>query len=253
MICKGKMNSLLSKVCMAFLISVMGCSITNAEFLSQNEKKASKEIVVLIHGLGRSNMAMWRLASRIEEAGYHVVRVGYSSLNQTPQAILQDVTQQINDCCAVSKQPVHFVGHSLGGLMIRAYLQDNRPKNFGRVVLMGTPNQGTEVVDYYRDHWWMKLAGPMANALGTDEKSFPNTLKDPDYPVGVIAGITESPVPEEVLPGHDDGLVSVESTKVSGMSDFILVETGHSMMRYNEEVANQAIYFLKHGHFSDKK
>lgn len=194
-------------------------------------------------------MAMWRLASRIEKADYHVERVGYSSLNQTPQEILQEVTSQIQACCATLNRPVHFVGHSLGGLLIRAYLQDNNVKSLGRVVLMGTPNQGTAVVDYYRDRWWMKMLGPMTSALGTDKESFPNTLQDPYYPVGVIAGVTDSPVSEEVLPGQDDGLVAVESTKLNGMSDFIVVETGHSMMRYNEEVARQAIKFLANGKF----
>ena len=147
---------------------------------------------------------------------------------------------------------MHFVGQSLGGLMNRAYLQDNKVEKLGRVVLIGTPNQGTLVVDYYRDRWWMKMLGPMTNALGTDSESFPNTLKDPYYPVGVIAGVTESPVQEKALPGKDDGLVAVGSTKLEGMSDFVMVETGHSMMRYNEEVALQAIHFLQHERFSDE-
>lgn len=137
------------------------------------------------------DVATWQLAFRIEKAGYYVERVGCSSsLKQTPQEIQQEVTKQIEACCATSDHQVHFVGHSLGGLMIRTYLQDNKVEKLGRVVLIGTPNQGMPVVDYYRDRWWMKMLGPMANALGTDSESFPNTLIGPYYPVGVIAGVT---------------------------------------------------------------
>ncbi len=137
-------------------------------------------------------------------------------------------------------------------MLMRAYLQDNQVTNLGRVVLMGTPNQGTEVVDHYRDSWWMKIAGPVANALGTDGDSFPNTLDDPYYPVGVIAGVSESGA-SKVVPGADDGLMTVESTKLDGMSDFTVVESGHSMMRYNEEVAQQTIAFLKTGRFDQEQ
>ena len=137
----------------------------------------------------------------------------------------------------------------MGGLLIRAYLAERRVDNLGRVVLMGTPNQGTEVVDQFRDKWWMKMMGPMANALGSDSNSFPSTLKPPYYPVGVIAGVRERGNNEHLIPGKDDGLVSVESTKLEGMSDFIVLETSHSGMRYNKSVAKQTVNFLRKGRF----
>jgi hypothetical protein len=138
-------------------------------------------------------------------------------------------------------------------LLIRAYLQEKRVENLGRVVLMGTPNQGTPVVDHFSDSWWMKLLGPTANALGTDSESFPGSLDTPYYPVGVIAGVSGNGYNDRFLPGADDGLVTVEGTKLDGMSDFILVKSGHAFMRYKEEVAKQAVYFLKNGKFSRAK
>ena len=92
----------------------------------------------------------------------------------------------------------------------------------------------------------------MATALGTDEESLPKTLEAPYYPVGVIAGVFESDFNDEYLPGRDDGLVPVESTKLEGMSDFIEIESGHSMMRYNSDVASQTIHFLKNGKFAHR-
>ena len=228
---------------------LLGCSATNPQPEPNETPSLDKDVVVLLHGLGRSNSAMWLLASRLEDAGFKVERVGYGSLTQTPEQILESVTQQIELCCAQLSSTVHFVGHSLGGLMVRAYLQDHEVRHLGCVVLMGAPNQGSEIVDKFRDTWWMQFAGPTALALGTDKGSFPKSLQDPYYPVGVIAGASGHDTNDEILPGLDDGLVRVESTKLNDMTDFIIIETGHSMMRYNEDVAKQTIAFLKYGKF----
>jgi hypothetical protein len=221
----------------------------SAFFTHDDEVPGNKEIIVLLHGLGRSNTSMWLLASRLEDAGYYVRRVEYDSLHQVPDEILQDIGSQINHCCKAHAQSVHFVGHSLGGLMVRAYLQDNQIDELGRVVLLGTPNQGTDAADHFSDGWLMKVLGPTAQALGTDRNSFPKSLKAPHYPVGIIAGERKGEFNDPVIPGKDDGLVSVEATKIDAMTDFILIETGHSMMRYDREVADQTIEFIKNGAF----
>jgi hypothetical protein len=208
-----------------------------------------REMVVLLHGLGRSNTAMWLLARRLENAGFLVERVGYSSLRQSPEEIIAEVSSQIRGCCADHAPRLHFVGHSLGGLVIRAYLQDNPVAHLGRVVLIGTPNQGTPLVDRFQDHCLFALLGPTTGSLGTDGESLPHRLTTPHYPVGVIAGVVDRPLNDSLLPGPDDGLVPVESTKLEGMSDFVVVESGHSALRYDEEVANQVIAFLRRGKF----
>ncbi len=210
---------------------------------------AEKDAAVLLHGLGRTNSAVWLLAARLENAGFLVERIGYHSLTQSPDEILTEVSRKIDACCAGRRQKIHFVGHSLGGLVIRAYLQEHREEHLGRVVMVGTPNQGTELVDRFRDNWLFPLLGPTTAALGTDNGSLPSGLSDPYYPVVVIAGVNGSGRNDHVLRGRDDGLVPVESTKLAGMSDFIDVESGHSMMRYDKEVARQVVAFLKHGEF----
>lgn len=236
------------------LLVVVGIGISSAPEGQDGNGSvvANRETVVLLHGLGRNKAAMWLLAWRIEDAGFDVIRIGYDSLHETPGQILAGVSREIDACCKALSQPVHYVGHSLGGLVIRAYLAEREWRNRGRVVLIGTPNNGTPLVDEYKDTWWMNLAGPTANALGTDPDSFPNSLPEPDYPVGVIAGLREGGFAKALMPGDHDGLVPVESTKVAGMSDFIVVETSHSLMRYNEEVARQTIAFLRKGEFLRK-
>ncbi|MCA9732031.1 MAG: alpha/beta fold hydrolase [Deferribacteres bacterium] len=222
---------------------------SSSSAFSYSQEKKDKEFVYLLHGLGRSKTAMWLLASRLEDAGFIVQPIDYSSLSKSPQEILNDVSEQINNALPPNGQPVHFVGHSLGGLLIRAYLDANRIDNLGNVVLLGTPNKGTPLVDHFRDSWWFHLLGPTTLSLGTDKNSFPNSIAEPYYPVGVIAGISESFDNEEFLPGKDDGLVPLESTKLNGMSDMVIVKSGHSMMRYNAEVAEQTIAFLCYGKF----
>ncbi|MES9973889.1 MAG: alpha/beta hydrolase [Candidatus Thiodiazotropha sp.] len=234
----------------AFLSAAMlSFALAANDWRSKGEETTNQDIVVLLHGLGRSNTAMWLLAARIGNAGYQVEQVGYSSLNKAPEEIIGNISQQIDACCAEQDRTVHFVGHSLGGLLIRAYLQENKLEYLGRVVLVGTPNQGTEIVDNMRDNCLMQLLGPTANALGTDDTSLPKQLEPPYYPVGVIAGYYDSDSNDDLLPGRDDGLVPVESTKLEGMTDFIEIESGHSMMRYSKDVAKQVIAFLNNGKF----
>jgi pimeloyl-ACP methyl ester carboxylesterase len=232
----------------SLMVGSAGACAPAGEWPAEGVHPSDRETVVLLHGLGRSEAAMWPLAARIEAAGFDTVRIGYDSLGDPPERIVAAVSQQIDACCKASPQPVHFVGHSLGGLIIRAYLAENELRTPGRVVLIATPNAGTPLVDAYRDSWWMRFAGPTARSLGTGPESFPNSLPPPDHPVGVIAGIRNAAL-FDLIPGDDDGLVPLESTRVDGMVDFIVVESNHYLMRYSPEVARQTIAFLKTGGF----
>ena len=231
------------------LLALLVHSATLASSSLDKPEARPEEVVVLLHGLGRNNTAMWRLAGRLEEAGFEVRRVGYSSIKVPPVEMITTVTEQINDCCADEERVVHFVGHSLGGLLIRAYLQDYRPPILGNTVMLGTPNSGTELADHFKDHALIEHLLPAATQLGTGPESLPNTLPLPDYPVGIIAGVVDSEFVEHFLPGPNDGMVPVDSTRMEGMVDFIEIETGHSMMRYDEEVAIQVVHFLNEVRF----
>ncbi len=134
--------------------------------------------------------------------------------------------------------------------MIRAYLQENKVDKLGRVVLLGTPNKGTEAADHFGDGWLINLLGPTAKALGTDNESFPNSLEAPYYPVGIIAGERKNKLIDPVIPGRDDGVISIESTKIDAMTDFVIIETSHTLMRYDREVADQTLEFIKNGAFA---
>jgi pimeloyl-ACP methyl ester carboxylesterase len=228
------------------IILLVTCS---AMLYTQQKSIVKKDIVVLVHGLGRGKSIMVPLQTRLEKAGFSTALIDYHSINRTPEQILEEVTKQIDTIQIDSDQTIHFVGHSLGGLIIRAYLDSNKIKNLGKVILIGSPNKGTPFVDRFRDAWWLKLVGPAASSLGTDSKSFPRSLRPPYYPVGIIAGISRTINNDDFIPGEDDGIVPVESTKIEGMKDFILVEVSHSALPQNELVAEQTIEFLKNGTF----
>ena len=243
------MKPIRSVTCFLVLVLLVGCT-ANRE---PHPSSANGETVVLIHGLGRSAVSMWLLETRIEKAGYEVITLDYPSLGTTPKKVSETVSHQIDTYCQGKKTKIHFVGHSLGGLLIRAYFA--RPESegmldrLGQVVMIGTPNGGSALVDHFRDSWWMPLLGDTTLSLGTTGKSLPGQLPAPPFRAGVIAGSNGMWVSDAIFNKANDGLVTVASTRLPNMADFIEIHVSHSMMRYDREVAEQTIAFLENGRF----
>lgn len=211
------------------------------------------ERVVLLHGLGRTRLAMVLLEGELRAAGYETYSIGYASMTLAPEEILKDVSAKVAACCEASDRPVHFVGHSLGGLMVRALLAEQRPAALGRVVLLGAPNGGSELADADRHGTltapFLEHAGPSARALGTGPEDFAARLPVPDFEVGVIAGTRGTPLGDQWLPKPNDGLVSVESARLEGMTDFRVYPLSHWRLRSDPEVAAEVVHFLREGRF----
>lgn len=208
------------------------------------------ETVILLHGLVRTDRSMRPLEERLGEAGFRVHNVRYDSTGEDPEALVADLREQLDACCA-GDPVVHFVGHSLGGILARAYIAKEQPHNVGRVVMLAPPNHGSELVDTFGEtHWFGWILGPTARQLGTDPDSLPNRLPAPTYEVGVIAGTdTVNPVGSLILPDEDDGMVTLESTKLDGMTDFLVVPSSHAFIMRSSVVADQVVHFLREGHF----
>jgi hypothetical protein len=117
--------------------------------------------------------------------------------------------------------------------------------------MLGPPNQGSEVVDNLKNTPGFELLnGPAGMQLGTRTTDIPKTLGPANFELGVIAGTQSiNLILSSFLPNPDDGKVSVESTKVDGMHDFVALPTTHPFMMKNDAVINQTVYFLKHGKF----
>ncbi|MGI9279290.1 MAG: alpha/beta fold hydrolase [Endozoicomonas sp.] len=233
---------------LSLLLFLAGCTTTQDVQPSRHN-----ETVVIIHGLARSGFAMRSLTGRIEKAGYRTFVVDYSSLGRPMGEVVNDVTRQVNSCCHDAVK-VHFVGHSLGGLLTRAYFSQPQSEKLrqklGQVIMIGTPNQGSAIVDHYEDRWWMNRLGDTTLSLGTTQEGFPQKLPLPDFRPGVIAGTNGWFLSDRIFGEKNDGLVAASSTKLANMADYVEIDVGHSMMRFNKEVAKQTLYFLEHGQFS---
>lgn len=191
------------------------------------------------------------LAEALTEAGYSVVNIGYKSRSKIIEELAPEAIETSYKECPETGI-VHFVTHSLGGILLRYYLEEQDLPRLGRVVMLAPPNQGSGVVDAIS---WMPgfdlFNGPAGDQLGTDEHSIPLSLGPVDFELGVIAGTkTVNPILSLYLENPDDGKVSAENTKVEGMQDFLEVPHSHTFMMRKEIVISQALQFLKTGYFS---
>ena len=213
----------------------------------------NQEYVILLHGLCRSGRSMIRMGQSLTQAGYKVLNMEYPSRSATIDKLSDDaIGRAVTECEKQGAVKINFVTHSLGGILVRSYLSRHTIPNLGRVVMLGPPNQGSEVVDKIGSTWWFRLInGPAGNELGTGPDSVPNKLGPANFCVGIIAGDRSINWINSLLfiKGPDDGKVAVERTKLSGMADHIVIHSTHPLLMRNRTVIKETIHFLKNGSF----
>ncbi|HDZ07531.1 esterase/lipase family protein [Pseudohongiella sp.] len=229
------------------------CLLTAGTVLPTLARADGPECVVLLHGLSRTDFSMKRLQQELLENGYSVANTYYDSRHHSIEE-LADVAVEagIAQCEQDLVRKIHFTTHSLGGILVRHYLARKSINKLGRVVMLAPPNRGSEVIDVFGSMPGFELfSGEPALQLGTGSNSVPLQLPPADdFELGVIAGTRSiSPLFSLALPDRDDGKVSVESTKVEGMNDFIEVPYTHTFIMQRMEVIDQTLYFLRNGHF----
>ncbi len=209
---------------------------------------------MLLHGLGRTASSMVKLGERLEGGGYRVELIDYPSTTATMEELLAQLDAAVARCCTAAPK-LHFVTYSLGGILVRAYLAERRPPNLGRVVMLAPPNRGSEWVDQLGEYRaFERVLGPVARQLGTDEDSLPNRLGPAEFEFGVIAGTASiNPLGWLLIPGEDDGTVSVESTKLPGMADFLALPASHTFIMNLPEAAAATMRFLATGSFGENE
>jgi triacylglycerol lipase len=211
------------------LICLIGliCLITFfATSNSQPQPESKDETVILIHGLARSSKAMNKMAKELQSEGYNVINHDYPSTS----APIEELTKQIFttlDSQIKDAQTIHFVTHSMGGIILRQHLENHDLPGLGRVVMLAPPSQGSEVTDKLGNVFLYKwINGPAGNQLGTGTNSHSLRLKAPNFELGIIAGDrTINPFLSMLIPGPDDGKVSLARVKPAAYTDYIQLHT----------------------------
>jgi len=231
------------------LLAGAGCTIL-PEADSPAVAAAPPDCVILLHGLMRTPGSLGEMEDSLAAAGYLVVNDGYPSRDaQIDVLAVEAIPAAVEKCHDQDAGRINFVTHSLGGILLRYYLSTDEIEQFGRVVMLGPPNQGSELVDKLSGvPGFTLLYGPAVLQLGTDNASVPLQLGAADYEVGIIVGRNAGPL-SGLLPGEDDGTVTVESARLDGMTDFLVLDAGHTFVMNNNEAVRQTLFFLDSGRF----
>lgn len=207
------------------------------------------DVVVLLHGLGRTPLSMLALSLAARHRGYRVINWHYRSTRHTiaehADAFAREVAPSLEGA-----PRVHFVTHSLGGIIVRQFFATHTLPNLGRVVMLAPPNGGSEVADVLQRSRFVACAVAPVRELGT--ASVTTSLPAATFPVGVIAG-SRSHIPlfsrwMQHVP--NDGVVAVDRTRLAGMRDFLVLHRTHTMLPWSHDAIGETFRFLEEGRFS---
>lgn len=210
-------------------------------------------VVVLLHGLARGASSMQRMEVALRKQGYRVCNLGYPSREHSiAELASRYVAPRVAECVRGSGEPVDFVTHSMGGIIVRQLAAAGLVRNIGRVVMLGPPNRGSEVVDRLGGWCLFRLLnGPAGGELGTSPDALPNRLGPARFEAGIIAGRRSiNWILSLMIPGPDDGKVSIERARLEGMQDFVVVDASHPFLMNDSRAIGQTIHFLDQGRFA---
>ena len=216
------------------------------------------DTVVLLHGLGRTRFSMARLACELDRQGYRVINATYPSRSQSLESLATEWLPTTLRGTATAPR-VHFVTHSMGGIVLRLWLREcGAPPNLGRVVMLAPPNAGSEITDRMAAHTSFRWAtGVNGRRLGTDADALPRTLGAWPKPapgsesaLGIIAGDRSlNPLLSAGLPAPNDGKVSVASSHLTGEHDPLVLPYSHTWLGWRTGTIRQVSAFLRRGEF----
>jgi len=215
----------------------------------------NEEVVLVLHGLGRTPYSMFMVSRALKQQGYAVADWGYLSVKGGMESQIGRLRARFGELTGYKK--VHGVGHSLGGLMLRGVLGGEHNLPLGRLVMMGTPNQGASMIN---KHGWLFNRGPLNRPIIRDLKAGSpvyDKLPIPKMEIGIIAGV-ESFSPFNPVSWINrrtfgdvphDGTVETSSAKIDGMQDYMEVEANHSFLSVNRKAIKATVNFINTGKF----
>ena len=215
------------------------------------------ETVVLLHGIGHSLWNMIFVERALQKAGYKTLNLSYPSRKHDIQTLAGWLAGRLAENRVWEESDkVHFVSHSMGGLVTGTYLANHKasipPGKMGRAVMLGTPHGGSEVADFLQDNpLYQWVFGPAGQELTTQARQ--NNKIQPWYDLGIIAGTQNWLYPLGLLriKEDNDGCVSVSSTKLDGMKDHLILPALHGFMGWMPGIHRQVAAFLENGAFDN--
>lgn len=220
---------------------------SNLKFIEKNS-----ECIILIHGLARTSRSMNQAEKHLSAYGYKVINLNYPSRKKDIKTLAsQHLRPVIKNCETKKYHKIHFLTHSMGGILLRYYLSKHVIDNLGRSVMLAPPNQGSEITDKLGHLYLFHLLnGPAGKQLGTDMNSIPMQLGKVAFETGIIAGDKSvNPLLSLLIPGKNDGKVALERAKINGMKDYLSVPYSHPFIMQRTQVIYQALYFIQNGFF----
>ena len=230
---------------------LLGAAGLTAGMLNRSRAPDDAPPVVVAHGLGRTPVSMTILANRLDQAGFRVVRFGYPSRSEPIETLVDRLRDAVERCCGDDPRRVHFVTHSMGGVLVRSHLSGRPAPHEGRVVMLSPPNQGSEIVDAFADSPLLRsFLGPAGSRLGTAPDGIASQLGPIRFSLGIITGNRSlNPIASWLIPGPDDGKVGVGRANVRGASSFLVLPATHTFIMNRRDVADEVVHFLRHGRF----
>ncbi|MEO1925602.1 MAG: alpha/beta hydrolase [Gammaproteobacteria bacterium] len=229
-------------------------SIVYANDNADGEEK--NNLVVLLHGLARSDFSFKKMEKSLQDEGYRTCNVSYPSTKYPIEELVSNyVLPYIEKCRGNIYQTINFVTHSMGGILVRYIATQKLKFKVGRVVMLSPPNKGSEVVDTLGGLWlFQAINGPAGLQLSTNRESMPNTLGAAQFELGIITGNQSiNFILSSMIEGDDDGKVSIESAKLEGMKDFLVISATHPFIMKNKVAIEQTKYFFENSHFDHSK
>lgn len=208
--------------------------------------------IVLLDGIAHDGLNMKGLAKTLSDQGYQVLNLGYPSTQLSIKEIAEHyLPAHFATHLPEDNRPVHFITHSMGGIVLRHFLNAIGMPRLGRVVMLSPPNHGSEVADHFKHFFvYQWYFGPAGQEIGTGRDSVPLSLPPADFEVGVLTGnVSFDPWFDPLFDGPHDGKVSVESAYLDGMKDFRVVPFCHYAMTFNRKVHAMAMRFIAEGRF----
>lgn len=221
-----------------------------------NKNSSEKDCVILIHGFLRSGKQLESLGKFLDQKGFVIIFADYPSRKYGIEEVAEnDILPLIRSNCTNPSRKIHFVTHSAGGIVLRYFLSKHSIGNLGRIVLLAPPNHGSEVANFLCGIPFFRwILGPILSQLKAGPNEFLSGLGNPKFEFGVITGDRSwDPISSTLIPGEDDGKVSVISAQLPTMKDFLLVSRTHTFIMDAPEVQTATFQFLTRGKFESRE